>query len=147
MTIVKFLGDVRTFADSVHAFARSRQLPTNEEITRFRTEAKVLSAPFQPIVSAMADSLDSLKQKMIDAGKSASMADMLQWAVDALAHVISIIPEDRPEMKAARSKLVLLQKKLTVKKDQLNAVGEPLLLQLASLLSAMAGGAANTQGQ
>jgi hypothetical protein len=147
MTLVGFFAGIKTFANSVHAFARSRQLPTEEEITHFRTEAAVLPDPCRPVVSAMADSLASLRQKMIDAGKSASMADMWQWAVDALAHVISIIPEDRPEMKAARSKLVLLQNKLTDKKDQLNAVGEPLLLQLASLLSAMAGGAANTQGQ
>jgi hypothetical protein len=96
----------------------------------------------------MADSLESLRQKTIDAGvDSVTMADMLQWALDALAQIISIIPENKPEMKAARNKLVLEHQKLTAIKGELDTVGEKSLFQLAALLSAMAGGAANTRGQ
>jgi hypothetical protein len=147
-----FFQAVKSYEESVHAFARSRQIPSDEKITSFRTVAEGLPE-HKAIVIAMADSLATIRQKALAAGVnsrdmgSTSMADMLQWAVDALVSVISIIPENKPEMKAARVKLVKERDILYAIKGRLVAVGETPVFQFATLLLGMSGSAANTRRQ
>lgn len=152
MAFIRFLGVVNRFVKCVHAFARIREIPSEEQIASFRTGAEKLEI-YKPFAYAMADSLQSLRQKALNAGVnphdmgSTTMSDMLLWSQNALESVITIIPENKPEMKAVHQKLVNFRDDLCGMRARLDAVGETGLFRLTALLSAMSGGAADTRGQ
>jgi len=150
--IIRFLRAAKLFEGGVHAFARNRSIPSGEQIASLRSSAEELGL-YKPYADAMADSLQSLRQKALDAGVnsrdmgSTNMSEMWLWSADALESVITLIPENKPEMKAVRQRLVKFRDDLNSKRAHLDTVGDTPLFQLAALLSAMSGGAADTRGQ
>jgi hypothetical protein len=146
-----FLKVVNLFVECVHAFARTRLIPSREQIASLQSDEKL--EIYKPYADAMSESLQSLRQKALDAGVnprdmgSTNMSEMLLWSQNALESVITLISENKPEMKAVRQKLVKFKDDLNSMRARLDAVGETHLFQLTAMLSAMSGGAANTQGQ
>ena len=151
MSFVRFLRALKLFEGCVHAFARNRLIPSEEQIASLRSDEEL--GIYKPYADAMADSLQSLRQKALDAGVnsrdmgSTTMSEMLLWSQNALESVITIILENKPEMKAVHQKLVNFRDDLCGMRARLDAVGETGLFRLTALLSVMSGGAADTRGQ
>jgi len=152
MSFVRFLRALKLFEEYIRAFARNRSIPSEEQIASLRSIAEELGL-YKLYADAMADSLQSLRQKALDAGVnsrdmgSTTMSEMLLWSQNALESVITIILENKPEMKAVHQKLVNFRDDLCGMRARLDAVGETGLFRLTALLLAMSGGTADTRGQ
>jgi len=118
MSYLAFLKAIRLFGETVMAFARTREIPSDTQIDSLRKDAEQLPKNQQDIVVAIVGSLTSLRKKAMDAGinpitMTVGFLVMLEWAIDTFSVVINMMTADKPEIRAPRVKLVDLRQTLT----------------------------------
>jgi len=148
---VAFFRAAGLFGETVLAFATKREIPTKGHIDLLRKYAK-LSENQQSIVVAMADSLDSLRKRSIDADitpltMTFDFLVILEWAVETLSAVIHLMTAESSEIRASCAKLVKISQKITGVRDNLKSKGGgqvynklTIIAALSTTLSATAGG-------
>jgi hypothetical protein len=156
MSYLVFLRAVNDTAGFVRKFARERVIPEQSQIDLLRTNAESLDGLLKAIVIACADSMAALHIKATNAGVNqktmpVGFLEMLQWASDALSPIISMIPGEKPEMRAIKAKLEKISQGFTRMRETFESQGGEsayeelaLMVALSSYLAGHTDGAANS---
>lgn len=141
MTYLIFLRAISLFGETVKAFARKREIPSDAQIDSLREDAKQLPENQQDIVVAMVGSLASLRKKAMDAGinpitMTVGFLVMLEWSIDTFSVVINVMTAEKPEIRAPRAKLVELRQTLTRIRENLESQGGEQAYQRIALQNA-----------
>jgi len=128
MSFILFFQKTKGYEKSLHDFARSRVIPTDDDIRSLLEGVEDLRDDQKAIIIAMADSLASLRRRAIDAGVNpvtmpVGYLEMLQWTIDPLKLIIKMIVQEKPEMRAVREKLKTFRKSLKDKRALIIRIG------------------------